>query len=508
MDATTTPPTTRIDTVKLLIGGKFVESQTTEWRDVVNPATQEVLARVPFATAAEVDAAVASAQAAFRTWRKTPVGARSRIFLKYQQLIREHMTELAAILTAEQGKTLPDAEGDVFRGLEVVEHASGIGNLQLGELANNVANGVDTYTLLQPLGVCAGITPFNFPAMIPLWMFPMAIATGNTFVLKPSEQDPMVTMRLCELALEAGVPPGVLNVVHGGEAVVNAICDHPDIKAISFVGSTRVGTHVYHRASATGKRVQCMMGAKNHAIVMPDANKEQTLNALAGASFGAAGQRCMAVSVAVLVGEARDWVPDLVAKAKSLRIGAGTEKGVDVGPLVSRAAHERVSGLIERGVADGATLALDGRKPQVPGYESGNFIGPTVFADVQPGMTIYEQEIFGPVLCTANAETLDEAIAMINANPNGNGTAIFTQSGAAARRFQEEIDVGQVGINVPIPVPVPMFSFTGSRASKLGDLGPYGKQVVMFYTQTKTVTARWFDDATLSQGVNTTISLK
>jgi malonate-semialdehyde dehydrogenase (acetylating)/methylmalonate-semialdehyde dehydrogenase len=508
MDATTTPPTTRVDTVKLLIGGKFVESQTTEWRDVVNPATQEVLARVPFATAAEVDAAVASAQAAFRTWRKTPVGARSRIFLKYQQLIREHMTELAAILTAEQGKTLPDAEGDVFRGLEVVEHASGIGNLQLGELANNVANGVDTYTLLQPLGVCAGITPFNFPAMIPLWMFPMAIATGNTFVLKPSEQDPMVTMRLCELALEAGVPPGVLNVVHGGEAVVNAICDHPDIKAISFVGSTRVGTHVYHRASATGKRVQCMMGAKNHAIVMPDANKEQTLNALAGASFGAAGQRCMAVSVAVLVGEARDWVPDLVAKAKSLRIGAGTEKGVDVGPLVSRVAHERVSGLIERGVADGATLALDGRKPQVPGYESGNFIGPTVFADVQPGMTIYEQEIFGPVLCTANAETLDEAIAMINANPNGNGTAIFTQSGAAARRFQEEIDVGQVGINVPIPVPVPMFSFTGSRASKLGDLGPYGKQVVMFYTQTKTVTARWFDDATLSQGVNTTISLK
>ncbi|MGF6525808.1 CoA-acylating methylmalonate-semialdehyde dehydrogenase [Variovorax sp. PvP013] len=507
MDATTTP-TVEVATVKLLIGGRFVESTTTEWRDVVNPATQEVLARVPFATAAEVDAAVASAQGAFRTWRKTPVGARSRIFLKYQQLIREHMGELAAILTAEQGKTLPDAEGDVFRGLEVVEHAAGIGNLQLGELANNVANGVDTYTLLQPLGVCAGITPFNFPAMIPLWMFPMAIATGNTFVLKPSEQDPMVTMRLCELALEAGVPPGVLNVVHGGEAVVNAICDHPDIKAISFVGSTRVGTHVYHRASATGKRVQCMMGAKNHAIVMPDANKEQTLNALAGASFGAAGQRCMAVSVAVLVGEARQWVPDLVAKAKTLRIGAGTDPGVDVGPLVSCAAYDRVNGLIERGVADGATLALDGRKPTVPGYERGNFVGPTVFADVTPGMTIYEQEIFGPVLCTANAETLDEAIALINANPNGNGTAIFTQSGAAARHFQEEIDVGQVGINVPIPVPVPMFSFTGSRASKLGDLGPYGKQVVMFYTQTKTVTARWFDDASLGQGVNTTISLK
>jgi malonate-semialdehyde dehydrogenase (acetylating)/methylmalonate-semialdehyde dehydrogenase len=507
MDATTTP-TTQVATVKLLIGGKFIESKTTEWRDVVNPATQEVLAKVPFATPAEVDAAVASAKDAFKTWKKTPIGARARIFLKYQQLIRENMAELAAILTAEQGKTLPDAEGDVFRGLEVVEHASAIGNLQLGEMANNVANGVDTYTLLQPIGVCAGITPFNFPAMIPLWMFPMAIVTGNTFVLKPSEQDPMVTMRLCELALQAGIPPGVLNVIHGGEAVVNAICDHKDIKAISFVGSTKVGTHVYNRAIPTGKRVQCMMGAKNHAIVMPDANKEQTLNALAGAGFGAAGQRCMAVSVAVLVGDAQKWVPDLVAKAKSLKIGAGTDKTVDVGPLVSCAAYDRVNGLIERGVADGATLALDGRKPNVPGFEKGNFVGPTVFADVKPGMVIYEQEIFGPVLCLANAATIDEAIELINANPNGNGTAIFTQSGAAARKFQEEIDVGQVGINVPIPVPVPMFSFTGSRASKLGDLGPYGKQVIMFYTQTKTITSRWFDDSTVSQGVNTTISLK
>ena len=318
----------------------------------------------------------------------------------------------------------------------------------------------------------------------------------------------MVTMRLCELALQAGIPPGVLNVIHGGEAVVNAICDHKDIKAISFVGSTKVGTHVYNRAIPTGKRVQCMMGAKNHAIVMPDANKEQTLNALAGAGFGAAGQRCMAVSVAVLVGDAQKWVPDLVAKANSLKMGVGTEKGVDIGPLISSAAHDRVSYLIERGVADGATLALDGRNPTVPGYEKGNFIGPTVFADVKPGMVIYEQEVFGPVLCTVNAASLDEAIEIINANPNGNGTAIFTQSGAAARKFQEDIDVGQVGINVPIPVPVPMFSFTGSRASKLGDLGPYGKQVIMFYTQTKTITSRWFDDSTVSQGVNTTISLK
>ncbi|WP_036103597.1 CoA-acylating methylmalonate-semialdehyde dehydrogenase [Lysobacter capsici] len=499
---------TEVATVKLLIDGEFVESTTTQWRDVVNPATQVVLARVPMATREEVDAAVASAAQAFKSWRKTAIGTRARIFLKYQQLIREHMSELAAILTAEQGKTLPDAEGDVFRGLEVVEHAAAIGNLQLGELANNVAGGVDTYTLLQPLGVCAGITPFNFPAMIPLWMFPMAIATGNTFVLKPSEQDPLVTMRLVELALQAGIPKGVLNVVHGGEDVVNAICDHADIRAVSFVGSTKVGTHVYQRSSLAGKRVQCMMGAKNHAVVLADANKEQTLNAMAGAAFGAAGQRCMAASTAVLVGEARHWIGDLVAKAKTLKVNAGTEPGTDVGPVISCAARERVEALIASGVEQGAKLELDGRKPSVPGYEQGNFIGPTVFSGVKPGMRIYDEEIFGPVLVILEADTLDDAIALVNANPNGNGTAIFTQSGAAARKFQEEIDVGQVGINLPIPVPVPLFSFTGSRASKLGDLGPYGKQAVMFYTQTKTVTARWFDEETPSHGVNTTISLK
>ena len=494
--------------VKLLIGGRFVDSATTEWRDVINPATQEVLAQVPFATDDEIALAVQSAKEAFKTWRKTSIGTRARIFLKYQQLIRENMKELAAILTAEQGKTLPDAEGDVFRGLEVVEHAASIGNLQLGELANNVASGVDTYTLMQPLGVCAGITPFNFPAMIPLWMFPMAIACGNTFVLKPSEQDPVVTMRLCELAMEAGVPAGVLNVVHGGERAVNALCDHADIRAISFVGSTKVGTHVYNRATLAGKRAQCMMGAKNHAIVLADANKEQSLNAIAGAAFGAAGQRCMALPVVVLVGAAQAWVPEIVEKAKALKVGSGTEQGVDVGPLVSRAALDRVSSLIEQGIAQGATLELDGRRPQVPGYETGNFVGPTIFSGVKPGMDIYEQEIFGPVLSLVGVDTIDEAIEFINRNPNGNGTAIFTQSGAAARKFQEDIDVGQVGINVPIPVPVPVFSFTGSRASKLGDLGPYGKQVVMFYTQTKTITERWFDDSTVAQEVNTTISLK
>jgi malonate-semialdehyde dehydrogenase (acetylating) / methylmalonate-semialdehyde dehydrogenase len=495
-----------IPTVKLLIGGEFVESSSTEWRDVVNPATQAVLARVPFATREEVDAAVESAKQAFVTWRKSPIGVRARIFLRLQHLIRENIGELAKVLTAEQGKTLADAEGDVFRGLEVVEHAASIGNLQLGELANNVAKGFDTYTLLQPLGVCAGITPFNFPAMIPLWMFPMAIATGNTFVLKPSEQDPMVTMRLAELAMQAGVPPGVLNVVHGGPDVVNRICDHPDIKAVSFVGSTHVGTHVYRRATESGKRVQCMMGAKNHAVVMPDANKEQALSALAGASFGAAGQRCMAVSVAVLVGEARNWIPDLVERAKALRVGAGDEPGVDVGPVISPAARERILRFIDSGVAQGARLELDGRRPTVAGRDAGNFIGPTIFSNVRPGMEIYDSEIFGPVLCLSEAETLDEAIAFVNANPNGNGTTIFTQSGAVARRFKEDIDIGQVGINVPIPVPVPMFSFTGSRASKLGDLGPYGKQVILFYTQTKTVTERWFEDSTGPAAVNTTIN--
>jgi malonate-semialdehyde dehydrogenase (acetylating)/methylmalonate-semialdehyde dehydrogenase len=503
-----TMPAAQIPNLPLLINGEFVQSTTTQWRDVVNPATQEVLARVPLATAAEVDAAVAAAQAAFPAWRKTSIGTRARIFLKYQQLIRENMASLAATLTAEQGKTLADAEGDVFRGLEVVEHAAAIGNLQLGEIATNVAGGVDTYTRLQPLGVCAGITPFNFPAMIPLWMFPMAIACGNTFVLKPSEQDPMVTMRLVALALEAGIPKGVLNVVHGAAEVVDAICDHPHIKAVSFVGSTRVGTHVYQRATLAGKRVQCMMGAKNHAVVLPDAHKEQTLNALAGAAFGAAGQRCMALSVAVLVGEARRWVPELVEKARALRVGDGRENP-DVGPVISCAAKERIEGLIARGVEEGARLELDGRSPSLSGpAAAGNFVGPTIFSGVRPGMTLYDQEVFGPVLCLVEAETLDEAIALVNANPNGNGTAEFTQSGAAARRFEEDIDVGQVGINVPIPVPVPMFSFTGSRASKLGDLGPYGKQVVLFYTQTKTITARWFDDATVSHGVNTTISLR
>ena len=499
---------TGFTTAKLLINGEFVESTTSHWQDIVNPATQEVLGRVPFATAEEVNAAIAAAQNALASWRQTPIQARMRIMLKLQDLIRNNLKSIAQVLTAEQGKTLADAEGDIQRGLEVVEHACSIGTLQMGEYIEGVARGVDTYTVQQPLGVCAGITPFNFPAMIPLWMFPMAIVCGNTFVLKPSEQDPLSTMMLVELAIEAGIPAGVLNVVHGGKEVVDLLCTHHDIKAISFVGSTAVGTHVYQLAGQHGKRVQSMMGAKNHVVVMPDANKEQTLNALVGAAFGAAGQRCMALSVAIMVGEVQHWVDELVNKAKTLKVNAGHEPNTDVGPVISTRAKARVIDLINSGVEQGAKLLLDGRDVQVSGYEQGNFVGPTIFNQVTTDMRIYQEEVFGPVLAIMHVETLEQAIALINANPFGNGVGLFTQNGHTARIFQHQIDIGQVGINIPIPVPVPFFSFTGSRGSKLGDLGPYGKQAVQFYTQTKTITSRWFEDDQETSGVNTTISLR
>ncbi|SDV46617.1 CoA-acylating methylmalonate-semialdehyde dehydrogenase [Chitinasiproducens palmae] len=481
-------------TARLLIDGQFIESRSDRWRDIVNPATQAVVGRVPFATGDELDAAIGAAARAFPAWRNTPIATRMRIMLRMQALIRAQLKPIAALLSAEQGKTLADAEDDIVRGLEVVEHACSIGTLQMGEFVEDVAAGVDTYTLLQPLGVCAGITPFNFPAMIPLWMFPMAIACGNTFVLKPSEQDPLSTMALVELAVEAGVPPGVLNVVHGGREAVDTLCTDPRIRAVSFVGSTAVGRHVHALASQHGKRVQAMMGAKNHAVVMPDANREAALNALVGAAFGAAGQRCMATSVVVFVGAANAWLDDFVARARGLKIGPGDAPGSDLGPVISVAARERIEGLIAEGVAAGATLCLDGRGIAVPGFEHGNFIGPTVLSDVDCEMSVYRTEIFGPVAVVMSVDTLDDAIALINRNPMGNGVGIFTRSGATARRFQHEIDVGQVGINIPIPVPVPFFSFTGSRGSKLGDLGPYGKQAVQFYTQTKTVTSRWFDE--------------
>ena len=493
---------------KLLINGEFVESKTSHWQDIVNPATQEVLGQVPFATTEEVNAAIAAAQNAFASWRQTPIQTRMRIMLKLQDLIRTNLKSIAQVLTAEQGKTLADAEGDIQRGLEVVEHACSVGSLQMGEYIEGVARGVDTYTLQQPLGVCAGITPFNFPAMIPLWMFPMAIVCGNTFVLKPSEQDPLSTMMLVELAIQAGVPAGVLNVVHGGKEVVDLLCTHSDIKAISFVGSTAVGTHVYNLAGQHCKRVQSMMGAKNHVVVMPDANKEQTLNALVGAAFGAAGQRCMALSVAVMVSETKHWVDELVNKTKTLKVNAGHEPNTDVGPVISTRAKARVIDLINSGIEQGAELLLDGREVRVPGYEQGNFVGPTIFNQVTTDMRIYQEEVFGPVLAIMHVDTLEQAIELINANPFGNGVGLFTQNGNTARIFQNQIDIGQVGINIPIPVPVPFFSFTGSRGSKLGDLGPYGKQAVQFYTQTKTITSRWFEDDQETTGVNTTISLR
>lgn len=376
--------------------------------------------------------------------------------------------------------------------VEVVEHACSITTLQMGELVEGVTTDMDTYSIRQPLGVCAGITPFNFPAMIPLWMFPLAIVCGNTMVLKPSERDPGAAMMLMKLCEEAGIPPGVVNVVHGGKPTVDFICDSPIIKAISFVGSDRIGKYVYDRGTASGKRVQSNMGAKNHGVIMSDANKNATLNALAGAAFGAAGQRCMALSTAIFVGEAQEWIPELVERARKLKVARGTEPDADLGPVVTPEAKQRIEGLIQSGINEGASVLLDGRGLKMEGAcASGNFLGPTILTDVRPDMQCYKEEIFGPVLLCMKVPTLDDAIELINANPYGNGTAIFTNSGPTARKFQSEIDVGQVGINVPIPVPLPMFSFTGSRGSIMGDLNFYGKTGIQFYTQIKTITSLW-----------------
>ncbi len=497
-----------IQDVSMIINGEQVQSRGSHRVDVLNPATQEVVARVPFATLEEVDEAVASAKQAFKSWRKVSLAKRQAIMLQFQHLVRENIQELAELISLEHGKTLPDAEGEVSRGLEAIENACLITKLQLGEIADNVAGDINVYTLNKPLGVGVGITAFNFPVMLPCFMFPVAIACGNTFVLKPSEQDPSSTMRLVELALQAGIPAGVLNVVHGGADVANRLAEHPDVKALSFIGSTHVGTSLYQRASNTGKRAQCMMGAKNHAVIMPDANKDQAINHLLGSCFGAAGQRCMANSVAILVGEARDWLPEIVARAKTMVIGPGSNREADLGPLVSPQAKARVEGLIATGVEQGATLMLDGRGVEVEGYPNGNFVAPTLFADVTTDMDIYNQEVFGPVMCVMGADDIEAATDIINANPNGNGTAIFTSSGWTGRWFENNVDCGQVGINIPIAVPVAYFSFTGSRASKLGDLGPNGQQVVQFWTQTKTVSSRWFEPGTGSDKVNTTITMK
>ncbi|KAF8390173.1 hypothetical protein HHK36_024695 [Tetracentron sinense] len=500
-----------------LIGGEFVDSQASTTINVVNPATQEVVSQVPLTTNEEFKAAIRAAKRAFPSWRNTPVTTRQRVMFKLQELIRRDMDKLAMNITIEQGKTLKDAHGDVFRGLEVVEHACGMGTLQMGEFVSNVSNGIDTYSIREPLGVCAGICPFNFPAMIPLWMFPMAVTCGNTFVLKPSEKDPGASMILAELAMEAGLPNGVLNIVHGtnrnsvvvdrdcfafqfGQEIVNNICDDDDIKAISFVGSNTAGMHIYARAAAKGKRVQSNMGAKNHAIIMPDASIDATLNALVAAGFGAAGQRCMALSTAVFVGGSKSWEEGLVERAKTLKVNAGTEPGADLGPVISKQAKDRIYRLIQSGIESGARLLIDGRHILVPGYENGNFVGPTILSDVTSNMECYEEEIFGPVLLCMQADSLEEAIDIVNRNKYGNGASIFTTSGVAARKFQNEIEAGQVGINVPIPVPLPFFSFTGSKSSFAGDLNFYGKAGMQFYTQIKTVTQQWKDLP--SQGVS------
>jgi len=497
-----------VPNTKLWINNKAVESKTKEWIDLYDPATQELVTRVPQATQEEMRAASDSAAKAFPAWAETPISARSRVMFKLQSLINQHMEDLAKNITREQGKTLVDARGDVFRGLEVVEHACGLANVQMGETIENVGKNIDTYSYRQPLGVCAGITPFNFPAMIPLWMFPLAITCGNTFILKPSEKDPGAAMMLAEMTKEAGLPDGVLNVIHGAKEAVNFICDDPHVRAISFVGSDQAGRHIHARGTANGKRVQSNMSAKNHAAIMPDANKEAVINALTGAAFGAAGQRCMALSTAVFVGESREWIPEIVEKAKKLKVSSGFTPGADLGPLISKEAKTRVARLIQSGINEGAKALLDGREIKVPEFPKGNFIGPTVLANVRPDMECYKEEIFGPVLLCLSVDTLEDAIKLINSNPYGNGTAIFTRSGAAARKFQHEIDVGQVGVNIPIPVPLPFFSFTGSRGSFVGASHFYGKAGSHFYTQTKTITSLWKEEDLAQFGTNMPVLTK
>ncbi|WGY44826.1 CoA-acylating methylmalonate-semialdehyde dehydrogenase [Vibrio sp. ABG19] len=493
--------------VPLFIDGEFRQSVSQEWVDVTNPATNEVLAHLPCATEEEVNAAVRSALAAFESWKKVPVPERARLMLRYQHLLKEHHDELAQLLSQETGKTTADAKGDVWRGIEVVEQAANIASNMMGETVENVASDIDTYSLIQPLGVCCGITPFNFPAMIPLWMFPLAIAAGNTFVLKPSEQVPLTSVRLAQLFEQAGAPQGVLQIVHGRKAQVDFLLAHPDIRTISFVGSVKVAQYIYQQGTAHFKRVQAFAGAKNHLVVMPDANKEQVINNLVGASVGAAGQRCMAISVAILVGEARHWLPDLKQAMAAMRPGRWDDEHAAYGPLISPQAKQRVLSLIEQGKQQGAVCELDGSQCTVDGLPQGNWVGPTLFSGVTTKMSLYREEIFGPVLVCMQADSLEEAIAVINRNPYGNGTSIFTASGGAARKFQHQVQVGQVGINVPIPVPLPFFSFTGWRGSFYGDLHAYGKQAVRFFTETKTVTARWFEDD-IPSGPNLTIHLR
>ncbi|MBI2312355.1 MAG: CoA-acylating methylmalonate-semialdehyde dehydrogenase [Betaproteobacteria bacterium] len=482
----------RIATVSLWIDGRKAASRSSRMGEVTNPATGEVIRAVPLCTAAEINDAVAAAARAFPAWRQTPPLRRARILTRFRELLETHRSELDRLISEEHGKTVADAAGSLQRGIEVVEFASGVPHLLKGEHAEDVGRGIDCHSMSQPLGVCAGITPFNFPVMVPLWMFPVAIACGNTFVLKPSEKVPSASLRMAELFKEAGLPDGVFNVVHGDKEAVDALLTHPEVRAVSFVGSTPIAKYVYETGTRHGKRVQALGGAKNHAVVLPDADLDFTADALIGAAYGSAGERCMAISAVVAVGDAGDaLVQKIAAKAARLKVGPGSEHGIEMGPLISRAHRDKVKGYVDAGEKEGAKLALDGRGLQVAGHDNGFFLGPTLFDHVKPEMSIYKDEIFGPVLVVLRAADLDQAINLVNRNPYGNGTAIFTRSGGAARRFQNEIQVGMVGINVPIPVPMAFFSFGGWKNSLFGDLHVHGMEGVYFYTRTKVVTTRW-----------------
>ncbi len=474
------------------IAGKKVAGQSGRSGAVFNPATGQQSAEVALASADEVRAAIANAQAAFGPWSETPPLVRARVLFKFKELLERHKDELAELVTREHGKTFEDAKGSVTRGIEVVEFVCGIPHLLRGEVTENVGRNIDSYSLRQPLGVCAGITPFNFPAMVPMWMFPVAIACGNTFVLKPSEKDPSTSMRLAELMTEAGLPPGVLNVVNGDREAVDTLLTEPGIAAVSFVGSTAVGEYIYKTACAHGKRAQALCGAKNHMVVMPDADLNLAVDALIGAAYGSAGERCMAISVAVAVGDIADeLVARLIPRTQSLRVGPGLDPASEMGPLVTKEHFAKVRGYVDLGVDEGAVLAVDGRQLVVEGAEHGFFLGGCLFDHVRPEMRIYKEEIFGPVLCVVRVPDFETALKLVNDHEYGNGTAIFTRDGDCARTFVNRVQAGMVGVNVPIPVPMAFHSFGGWKRSIFGDRNVYGTEGIGFYTRLKTTTERW-----------------
>jgi malonate-semialdehyde dehydrogenase (acetylating) / methylmalonate-semialdehyde dehydrogenase len=459
---------------------------------VYNPATGQTCAQVPLGSAADVDAAVAAARRTFPAWRETSLSRRTDILFRFRDLVAAQTNALAQAIVREHGKVLSDAKGEVRRGLDVVEFACGIPHLLKGGFSENVSTDIDTWSLRQPLGVVAGITPFNFPAMVPMWMFPVALACGNTFVLKPSEKDPSAAILLAQLLQEAGLPAGVFNVVHGDREAVDALLAHTDIQAVSFVGSTPVARSIYEAGTRNGKRVQALGGAKNHMIVMPDADLDEAATAAVNAAYGSAGERCMAISVVVAVGEAGDEVVQRIdERLRRINVGDGLETASEMGPLITREHRDRVASYLDRGANEGATLVADGRSLSVPGRDDGFFLGPSLLDHVTPDMCVYRDEIFGPVLSVVRADSYEAARDLVNANPWANGVAIFTQNGATARRFQNEIEVGMIGINVPIPVPMAYYSFGGWRGSLFGDTHIYGEEGVRFYTRAKVVTSRW-----------------